>query len=589
MNEKLSSQLSTLEGTGLIRVAAREPELEYTFRHVLSLEGAYESMLKQDRRRLHLDVGECLERALAGNIDEFMPTLARHFDEAGDDARAVDYLSRAAESASRRYANREAVALLDRALTVALRGGATGATIADVSTRAGRLREMDGNYDAALATYDALELLAKERGDIGMTCQAFLARAAVFCAPTSRFDAARGLNEANEALRLSIATGNRAGQAKAHWLILLVSKFNQDPLRGLESGEASAAIARELGLQEQLAYTLNDIYPVYLMTGSVHKGIAALEEAEQIWRELGNLPLLADTLANLGEMRAFGDGTTAAEPTLREAIRITDAIGNLWGQSYSRGVMALSLLEAGQYEEAVRLSELAASLGKQAGFVIAQIMMPCIQAQCLADLGQPQRGIELIRRAAGIAESLLPSWRGYPAAMMALCVMKLGDLTAVATAIEDARRLASNYDISALYEQIAEVEHAHLAGAHEEVIRKSDEAETIFAVFGCRLYTPVLWTRKAEAYAALGCFGDAEASAREALARSAVLGVRRGLWRTWSALWVALNAQGRESDAREAKEQAREEIAYTASRAGSDDLRFSFLNLPDVRTILEDR
>ena len=128
MNEKLGSQLRALEGTGLIRVAARNPDLEYAFRHVLSLEGAYESMLKQDRRRLHLDVGECLEQALAGNIDEFTPVLARHFDEAGDDARAVDYLSRAAESASRRYASREAIALLDRALTVAIRGGATSAT-----------------------------------------------------------------------------------------------------------------------------------------------------------------------------------------------------------------------------------------------------------------------------------------------------------------------------------------------------------------------------------------------------------------------------------------------------------------------------
>lgn len=589
MNERLGAQLRALEGAGLIRVAARNPALEYAFRHALSLEGAYQSMLKQDRRRLHRDVGECLEQALAGNIDEFAPILARHFDEAGDDARAVDYLSRAAESASRRYASREAIALLDRALTVALRGGATGAMIADLSTRAGRLREMAGDHEAALATYDALEALATERADTASICQAFLARAAIFCAPTSRFDAARGLKEANEALRLSIETGNRAGEARAHWLILLVSKFNQEPLRGLQSGEASAAIARDLGLREQLAYTLNDLYPVYLMTGSVKKGIAALEEAEQIWRELGNLPLLADTLANLGEMRAFGDGTAAAEPILLEAIRIADAIGNLWGQSYSRGVRALSLLEAGKYEEAMQHCALAASLGKQAGFVIAQIMMPCIQALCLAELGQARRGIELIRSAATVAESLLPSWRGYPAATMALCVIKLGDPAAAATAMEDARRLASYYDISALYGQIAEVEYAFLAGAFEDVIRKADEAEAVFAVFGCRLYTPHLWTRKAEAHAALGRPVEAEACAREALERMTTLGVRRGAWSVHAFLHDLYRDTGRDAEAAAARARAREEITFVEAQAGGEDLRQTFRAIPAVARILEDR
>ena len=588
MNEQLSTRLRALEGSGLIRPATGEPETEYAFRHALSLDAAYASLLKTDRRRLHRDVGECLALTLAGNLDEYGPILARHFDEAGDDLRALQYLLRSADSAAKRYANPEAIMLLEQALAIALRSNAGADTLCDVSVRMGRLREMSGDYDGALATYDALEALARQRGDVAMTCQAFLARAAVFCAPTSRFDAARGLQEANEALRLSIETGDRAGEARAHWLILLVSKFNQDPMRGLRSGESSAMIARELGLREQLAYTLNDLYPVYLMTGSAEKGVAALEEAEQIWRALGNLPLLADTLANLGEMRAFGDGTTAAEPILLEAIRIADAIGNLWGQSYSRGVFALSLLEAGDYGEVIRLSERAASLGKQAGFVIAQIMVPCIQALCLADLGQARRGIALIRLATEIAESQLPSWRGYPVAMMALCVIKLGDPTAAAAAMENARRLASNFDISALYAQIAEVEYAQLAGAYEDVIRKADEAEAVFTVFRCRLYTPVLWTRKAEANLALGRFADAEACAREALTRMAALSVRRGSWRTWLALSDALNAQGRESEAQAAKETAREEVAYTASRAGAIDLRDSFLAIPAVQNLVED-
>jgi hypothetical protein len=266
MNEQLATRLRALEGTGLIRQAAREPEPEYAFRHALSLDAAYESMLKLDRRRLHHDVGECLERFLMENLDEYAPILARHFDEAGDDARALTYYSRAAESAARRYANQEAITLLDRARAVALRSSAAGLVIGAISAKAGRLREMCGDYDGALKTYDALEALADERRDVEMKCQAILARAAVFCAPTTRFDAARGTREGRDALRLAVETADRASESKAFWLLLLGAKFSFDGAGALEAGEASAAIARELGLKEQLAFTLNDLYPAYLIS-----------------------------------------------------------------------------------------------------------------------------------------------------------------------------------------------------------------------------------------------------------------------------------------------------------------------------------
>lgn len=589
MNEMLGTRLRMLEGTGLIRQAAREPEPEYAFRHALSLDAAYESMLKQDRHRLHHDVGECLERILGENLEEYAPILARHFDEAGDDARAVDYLSRAAESAARRYANQEAIALLDRAHVVALRSSAAGPVIGAIGVKAGRLREMCGDYDAALQTYDALEALADERVDVQMKCQAILARAAVFCAPTTRFDAPRGLETAQEALRLAIEAGDRAAESKAQWLILLVSKFNKDPERGLAAGEASALIARELGLREQLAYTLNDLYPVYLTTGGVERGVAALEEAEALWRTLGNLPLLVDTLSNLGEMRLFAGNAAEAEAILREAGRIADQTGNLWGQSYSRGVLGLVMFECGRFDEAIRLADEGVALGRQAGFAISQIMMPCVTAGCLTDLGQPQRGAEVAQEAVRAAGSYLPSWRGYPTAVEAMCVIATGDCAAATEAMTRARAVASPYDISALLITLAEVEYAVLCGEPEDVIRLVNENRAGLALFNCIAYDPILLTHRSTSEFSLGRIADAEATARDALRRAAGMGVRRGLWRTWWALSVALNAQGRASEAREAKERAREEIAHAASRAGSDDLRVSFLSRPDVRTLLEDR
>lgn len=116
MSEGLAARQGALEGPGLIRRAAGGPETGYAFRHVLALDAACESMLNLDRRRLHHDVVECLERIQAGNLDEYAPIPARDFDEGGDDMRDLGYLIRAADSAASRYANRMAALGVRRGL-----------------------------------------------------------------------------------------------------------------------------------------------------------------------------------------------------------------------------------------------------------------------------------------------------------------------------------------------------------------------------------------------------------------------------------------------------------------------------------------
>ena len=82
-------QLDTLEAKGLIRLAAFNPELEYLFRHALVQDAAYESLLKQERRELHHSVGEALEDLYPDRRGELSSVLALHFEQAGDNTRAM--------------------------------------------------------------------------------------------------------------------------------------------------------------------------------------------------------------------------------------------------------------------------------------------------------------------------------------------------------------------------------------------------------------------------------------------------------------------------------------------------------------------
>ena len=110
------TELVTLERSGLIQVAAVQPELEYLFRHALVQDAAYSSLLKQDRRALHRSAAESLLEIYPDRKRELAGVIAMHFEQAGDPASAAEHYTIAAEHALERFAQREAVSLFRRAL-----------------------------------------------------------------------------------------------------------------------------------------------------------------------------------------------------------------------------------------------------------------------------------------------------------------------------------------------------------------------------------------------------------------------------------------------------------------------------------------
>src|SRR5207247_795922 len=90
--------------------------IEYLFRHALVQDAAYESLLRQDRRRLHLDVAEAIRDQFPDRELDLAATLAHHFVAANDRERALYYLSIAAEQALARHAHPEAETLYRSAL-----------------------------------------------------------------------------------------------------------------------------------------------------------------------------------------------------------------------------------------------------------------------------------------------------------------------------------------------------------------------------------------------------------------------------------------------------------------------------------------
>src|SRR4030095_14533711 len=100
--------LTILESADLIR-PLRDSEYAYLFKHILTQETAYSSLLRQDRRQLHRRIAAIYETLFAGQLDDYLSLLAFHYGEAGDVTKAVEYLSRYGERAMQISAFPEAI------------------------------------------------------------------------------------------------------------------------------------------------------------------------------------------------------------------------------------------------------------------------------------------------------------------------------------------------------------------------------------------------------------------------------------------------------------------------------------------------
>jgi predicted ATPase len=92
------------------------PDVEYSFKHSLTLEVAYNSVLTERRRALHERTGAAIESLYAEGLDEHLDELAHQYRRAGNPEKAIEYLRRAGERAAARGADSGAIAQLETAL-----------------------------------------------------------------------------------------------------------------------------------------------------------------------------------------------------------------------------------------------------------------------------------------------------------------------------------------------------------------------------------------------------------------------------------------------------------------------------------------
>ena len=108
MKEELKSHLLNLQGLEFIYEKRLFPELEYIFKHALTQEVAYNSLLLKRRKEIHEKIGRAIEEIYPDRLEEFYEMLAYHYSKSDNLDRAYQYLKLSGNKAMKAYSNLEA-------------------------------------------------------------------------------------------------------------------------------------------------------------------------------------------------------------------------------------------------------------------------------------------------------------------------------------------------------------------------------------------------------------------------------------------------------------------------------------------------
>lgn len=181
---RLCSDLADLEGA-LADLKAHEliyektyfPELVYVFKHALTHEVAYSTLLKEHRRARHRAVAEGIETLYADRLQEHYEELAHHYELGEAWEQAYRYYRKSGEKAQEAYANPQAIEYYSRALAMLDRSERPPLNKVYLLQQRALVSNIVGDFASAISDYTTVANIARDAGDVHAEALALAYRA----------------------------------------------------------------------------------------------------------------------------------------------------------------------------------------------------------------------------------------------------------------------------------------------------------------------------------------------------------------------------------------------------------------------------
>ncbi|MFQ5946417.1 MAG: adenylate/guanylate cyclase domain-containing protein, partial [Anaerolineae bacterium] len=536
--------LRELKAIELIYETSAYPELAYMFKHALTHEVAYNSLLVQRRRELHRLIGLAVEEFYADRLAEQYEVLAYHFSKGEEWAKALEYLLKAAEKAAKAFANREAVALYDQALEAADHLGAA------VDTK-------------------ILKVIHQAKANLYFVLSDFK----------------RSRAESEQLLAYARRAGDRVGEATALAGMGFASRWAHEFDRALDYAHQAIEVANQVDARPVLAGAHFTIGSIYAVTARLDQGKDELKRALTISQSVGDVASQSLALGFLGHLKNWEADYAEASRLESEALRIARAHNLLVPLLYNFFWYGISLTGKGDYNEALATLQEGLALSKKVGDEVWHHRLLNCLGWLNIECGDLHHAVDLNRREADEARK-----RGDPETTanaelnLADIFLAKGDLTLAQEVLDGVYRLVKDPTTSDwmkwrysthLFVNLGELWQAR--GDPTKAREFADRCLEIATRTNSRKNLVKGWRLTGEIALARSQRGEAEASLRKALAIAQAIGNPPQLWKTHLAL-------GRVHSEAKKPELARQ--SYHAARRVIDRIKES-LRDPGLRASLE--
>ena len=273
--------LRELKATELIYERSLFPELVYMFKHALTHDVAYESLLIARRKTLHALVGDVIQDLYSDRLAEQFEMLAYHYERGERWRQAFDFLTRSAEKALAAMAAEEASGFLEHALAVSAR--ATDeigpGDLVSVHLLRGLALDLREDHEGCHAAFEEAIAAAQIAGDLEGegTAHAHYGYVLMWA---HRFEDA--LAHAEQAHKIALRTGSEAVDALSMMVTVAVSAITGD----LDGTRTTLDAMDEMDLSgtpaaEGLALMMRGF--VHAWAGHPLEAIPAFERARALW------------------------------------------------------------------------------------------------------------------------------------------------------------------------------------------------------------------------------------------------------------------------------------------------------------------
>jgi class 3 adenylate cyclase/tetratricopeptide (TPR) repeat protein len=413
MRNELKAYLLSLQGLEFIYEKSLFPELEYIFKHALTQEVAYNSLLAGRRKDLHRKVGEAMETIFADRLAEYTSLIGGHFLRGEAWEQAFDYLEKAGDAAARLYSHAEARLHYGRAIEALDHLG---------DTEENRRRRVDTIIKQTLSSWRAD---SPERNLRRLSQAEELAKGLASPGGPSEGDSLRLARVHFWLGRVHYSRGEM-GDAIGYFsqVLPVAQEYGDRELLSIPSGAIGQAMA-VLGRLSEAKQLLGQAIPIFekaanwtewiqakgfrgtavASMGNYGEGLKEVRQAQARAKELNFLTGVSVSNNCLGYAYLFGGDHPQAIEAAKAAVTAAEQSGDRIYAYVGYGVWGWAACRNGQYEEAAsclaRSQEVAKELG---GRVIMADLFATAMAEIALGSGRLDEALVLAEQAVTMAQ-----------------------------------------------------------------------------------------------------------------------------------------------------------------------------------------